>query len=542
MKKPSFFRQKFRSCTLKNLLVLFICLNINFNLHAEVPVLTEYNQFFKTGKYIGAIGLLEKLPSTETLDGQKHYLIALCYSKLQEYDKAIIHFELATKENNSKDDLYYEYGQALYAANELKAARKAFIESVNKKYNTSASIYYVAHISQLIDDYQTAKENYFLLIKDQDTEVKIKQIARFQLAETLLIMLREQVKEKNNLEYEVKKYILPLMNQAFATDKSTPLSFEISTRIQEIEKEFNLDPNLLANGRKISPKRYSAYFSQKIKFDDNISLTNEENNILPTKKESFIFESEAYAKYDFVIKKTIITSPEIRISFVKNSDQDSSEVYTNDAYSIYTNLKNKFEHKINSKPASFLFDFEYAKTNKDWNKIHKREPYSKNLNYGIGEAFNYFIFGDTSFKLKRKSLMGESEAINNTTYSISADQSVSLQSKNLLIALIEINFVNNYNNTSSSTNTFLGRIDYLIPEIMPKYTLGFALSSTLTDTLEQSETRGTELTLNPSVDLSKEVNDKMKISINYDFTKNKSKLSDYTYQKNVFSTELHYSF
>lgn len=538
MKKPSFFQDEFKPC----LLISFLAVFISLNLYAGSPALVEFNQLYKSGKYINAIDFLNKLESRETLNGQKHYLIALCYSKIQEYDKAIINFELAIKENNSKEDLYYEYGQALYAANELKASRKAFNESVNKKFNTSASLYYIAHISQLIDDYPLAKEKYLILIKDPATEVKIKQIAQFQLAETLLLIMRDPKVEKNKLEQDVENYILPLMNQALTTDKSASLCLEITARIKEIEKEFNLDPNLLINGRQISPKRYSAYISQKVKFDDNIALTNDENIVLPTKKESFIFESEAYAKYDFVLKKAIISSPEIRINFIHNSDQDSPEVYQNDAYSIYTNLKNKFEHKVSNKPASFLFDLEYAKTNKDWNKTHQRESYSSNLNFGIGESFNYFIFGDTSFKLKRKSLSGVNEIINNTTYSISADQSISLQSKNLLIFLFEINSINNYNNISNDTNTYLGRIDYLIPEIMPKYTLGLAFSSTLTDTKALNESRGTEITLNPSIDLSKEISNKMKFSINYDFTSNKSKLSDYSYQKNVFSTELRYSF
>jgi tetratricopeptide (TPR) repeat protein len=538
MKKPSFFSNNFNFYKFLPPLTIFLSLN----LYAQNPALVEYNQFFKSGQYSKAISSLLKLAPNETLDGQKNFLIALSFSKLQEYDKAITHFDLAIKEHNTNEDLYYEYGQALYAANELKAARNAFSESANKKFNVPASIYYVAHISQLLDDYIQAKDNYSLLIKNQETDPKIKQIARFQLAETLLLLMREKNMPKEELEKQVEKYILPLMKQALISDKTTPVAFEITNRIQELEKEFDLDPNTLKNGRRISPKRFSAYVSQKVKFDDNISNTNEENIVLPTHKESYIFETEAYAKYDFVLKKRIIITPEARINFSYNTDQDSPEVFQNDAYLLFVNLKNKFEHKVKNNPASFLLDLEYSSTNKDWNQTHKREAYSKNKNIGIGESFSYFSFGDTSLKIKRKSLTGESEAINSTTYTISADQSMVLRSHHLLIALLEVSLIDNFNNTSSSTNTYMTRFDYLIPEIMPKYTLGLALATTFTDTLEQKDTRGTELTLNPSIDLSKEVSDKMKISVNYDFTKNKSKLSDYSYQKNVFSTEFRYSF
>lgn len=77
---------------------------------------------------------------------------------------------------------------------------------------------------------------------------------------------------------------------------------------------------------------------------------------------------------------------------------------------------------------------------------------------------------------------------------------------------------------------------------MPKYTIDLALAITITDTKANKETRGTEVSLNPSVDLSKEINEKMKLSVNYDFSRNKSKHTDYDYKKHVFSTEFRYSF
>lgn len=515
---------------------------ISFNLHAQSPALSDFKNFFKNGQYAKAIKSLETVSADEAPDGQKYYLAGLGYSKLQEYDKAVTNFELAIKEKNPSVDLYYEYGQALYASNELKAARKAFKESVDRKFNVPASLYYVAHISQILEEHIVAKNNYTILIKNKEADIKIKQIARFQLAETLLVIMREKVKGKDELEKGVDKYIITMMKQAYKSEKNTPVAFEITSRIQELQKEFGLDPDLLANGKRISPKRYAGYLSQKIKFDDNISLTNEENNIQQSKKESYIFESEVYGKYDFVLKKKFIISPEVRINFVEHSDQENSEVYQNDSFSIYTNLKNKYEHILRSQPASFLFDIEFTSTSKDWRQQHKREAYATSTTLGIGEQFNYFSFGDTSFKMKRKAFSGENEAISNTSYSISGDQTVSLPNQHLLIALLEINFVDNFNNTSTNSNTFLTRFDYLIPEIIPQYTLGMALSTTITDTKEQNATRGTELTLNPSVDLSKAINEKLKMSLNYDFTKSNSKQSDYKYSKSVFSTEFRYSF
>ena len=77
---------------------------------------------------------------------------------------------------------------------------------------------------------------------------------------------------------------------------------------------------------------------------------------------------------------------------------------------------------------------------------------------------------------------------------------------------------------------------------MPQYTLGLAMATTITDTKEQKATRGTELTFNPSVDLARELSASSRISINYDFTKNKSDDTNYSYSKHVFTTEYRFSF
>lgn len=530
----------------KQCLLLSLVFLLNFKLYAQTSAFNEFNRLFKSGQYSQAISALEKIDSKDNLLGEKSYWMGLSYAKLQEYDKAITQFEMAIKEKSDKPDLQYEYGQALYAANEMKAARRAFEESANKKFNTPASLYYVAHISQILEEFPQAKDSYTSLIKNKEADDKIKQIARFQLAETLLMVIKEKFQDKNKdqekQEKNVEKYVIPLMKQAYKTDKSTNVATEIDQRIHEIEKEFNLDPDLLVNGRRISPKRYSGYLSQKIKFDDNISLTNEQNNVQQSKKESFIFESEADAKYDLVLKKRFIISPEARVNFIQHSDQDSSDVYQNDALSIYTNLKNKFEHTFNSQPASLILDLGYSKYYKDWKKIHKRSSYADDQSFSLGEMFNYFRLGESSLKFKRKSYNGVDKLISNKTTSISGDQTMSLPTGHILLTLFEADFIDNFNNSSTNTNTYLLRFDYLIPEIMPKYTIDLALAATITDTLDQNPARGTELSLNPSIDLSKQISEKMKIAVNYDFTKNKSKQSDYSYQKHVFSTEFRYSF
>ena len=509
---------------------------------AHASSLEEFYQYFKSGQYPKAITVLETLSTKEHNPSMKAYLAGLSYSRLQEYDKAIIQFEAAIKEKNTSSDLYYEYGQALYAANELKKARVAFKTSAENKFNTTASYYYVAHISQILEEFELSKTYYTLLVKDKNADTKMKQIAQFQLGETLLAMARDKSQEAADLSRRVEKFILPLFTNAYNLDKSSTLANEINQRKAELMIEFKLDPDLLVNGRRVSPKRYSGYVSQKFRFDNNISLTNEENNVQQSKKESYIFETEAYAKYDFILGKRYIISPETRLTYTEHGDQASPEVYQNDSFVMNFSLKNKYEHKVKELPASLLFDIDFSRTMKDWRAQKKREFYANSTTFTLGESFSYFAIGDTTLRIKRKNYDGESDAISNHTTSLSGDQTFFLPIQHLVVALFEASFIDNYNNSTSNTDTYLLRFDYIIPEIMPQYTLGLALGTTMTDTKEQEATRGTELSWNPSADLSKDLSDAAKVSINYDFTKSKSKDAAYSYNKHVFTTEFRYAF
>lgn len=513
---------------------------VSFNLKAESPSETQFNTYFKSGEYEEALVFLTKVNSTDFEAGQKSYLEGLTYSMLQDFDKSIKSFEKAISEHNQKPDLQYVYGQALYAANDLRAARKAFKLSASNNYKISVSNYYVAHISQILEEYLEAKKMFFEIIKSPETDTALSQISHFQLAETLLALAKNSNKE--NTTMFVSRSIIPLFKKAISLDKNAQIASDINQRLLEVQTEYGLDPDLLANGRRIPSKRYTGYLSQKINFDNNVTLTDASNNAQQTTKSSLLFESEFYAKYDFVVKKKLIVSPEIRYNFIHYSNSQDPDVYENNSYFINANLKNKYEHIINNQPASFLFDFDFGKTFKDWQQTHKREAYTESMSVGIGESFNYFDAGDTTFRLKIKNYTGVNESISNHTFSFSGDQVIFLTNQNLLIAFVEASLINNFNNPNTSFNTLMGRFDYIMPEIKPLYTIDLALATTLTDTLAQKDIRGTEITINPSIDLTKAITKEIKMSFNYAFTKNISKSNDYNYTKSIFTLGLNYSF
>ena len=509
------------------ILILMCSLLIAGNLYAQT-----FDSYFNEGNYEQAIKILEKDP---TIKNQSYHL-GICYSRLQEFDKAIPLLAKSIKEKNITPDIYYEYGQALYAANELKQARLAFQNSVKNDFNPAASLYYIGHISQVLEEYKIARNSFTTLIKNYPNEKKLKQIAQFQLAESTLVTLKEKTAP------QVNKFILPLLKEAEATDPTSTVAQEIDKRYHELLVEYKLDPDLLDNGRRVSSRRWDATFTQRVKFDDNVTNTSLENVTTPTTKESFYFETEGYYKYTFLFNKKFIVAPEVRVTFTQYDNQADSDIFQNDAYIINISDKNKYEHTAFNHPASLLFDIDYSKTAKDYNKVHKRDTYSKSINLTLGESLSFFNFGDSNFKIKRKDYIGTDTAINNHTYDLSIDQTIALASQNLIIIMADASVIDNYNNTSTSTNTLLTRCDFIMPEIFTHHTLGLALATTFTDTKDQQSTRGTETTINPSIDLSRDITKEMKMSLNYDFTNNNSKSSTYKYQKSVVTMEFKYVF
>lgn len=524
--------------------ILIAFFSAPFDLFAQAP--SEYIKFFNAEEYEDAILVLKTADEKKLGLGQRAYYLGLCYARLRKFDQAIEQFKIAIKAGDESADLYYEYGQVLFSNNFLKQARYEFSKSSGKNYKYTASTYYVAHISELLDDLVTAKANYRKLIRDSKTDKKFLQVSLFQYAKILLKMMRQEEErfrdvERNligldiNLINYIPKYILPLLKKAQDVDPNSELGAEIAQFTYSLTEEFRLDPNTMANGRRISPYRLYANISQRLKYDDNVAVTN---------FASAINETSLFAKYDFVgKKKKNIISPELSLSYTKHRDQENVEVYQNDSFSMSSAIRTKFEHSYNNQPATFLFDLEYSMYYKDWNYTHKRELYSKTMGFGLGEQFSVFNTGETYIKFKYSSYQDEPGYSKYKTYNISADQYVFLkEGQHLLITSIDLGKLDFYEYPLYSSDSYVARLVYLIFEPIPTYTLQFVMSATITDPKEQRVDRGYELTTNPSIDISKSLTNKLKLGINYNYIENSSKLEAYKYHKQIVATELSYTF
>jgi len=221
----------------KKIILIALLVVASFDLFAQAP--PEFDKYFNAEEYEDAIEALQAVGEKALTPGKRAYYLGLCYARLRKFDQAIQQFKTAIKEGDESVDLYYEYGQVLFSNNILKQARYEFSKSAGRNYKYTASVYYVAHISELLDDFVTAKANYRKLIRDPRTDKKFLQVSLFQYAKILLKMMRQEEEtfkdvERNLIRLDINlpnyfpKYILPLLKKAQEVEPNSELAAEIA--------------------------------------------------------------------------------------------------------------------------------------------------------------------------------------------------------------------------------------------------------------------------------------------------------------------------
>lgn len=523
----------------------FLYLSLLFSILYCSRLLANPNLFanfyvhFKQGAYVQAIESLERVRSSDQkVLATKEYLTALSLSRLQRFDEAIPHFEKAVRKKSDAEDLYYEFGQALYAANELERARIAFKKSYSADFKGPTSLYYMGFISQILEEFPLSITYFEKIIEDKEADSNSTQIAMFQKAESTLSL----EKTKKVSSSKVEKEILPMFQDAYAYDKNSDTSDDIKQRIVDIQKEFGLDPTKYRNGRKISERKINGFVSQEIKYDNNITNSNDQATVDTTQKDSFVFNTRAKVGGELDFDRRFSFRPEMQVTLLQHGDRDTPEVYTNDSLEYNPSAFLGYEHIFNSNPATLSMEVSFRHKEQDVNRAKEKEFHSKSWSYTLGEKLKIFSFGETGFKFKYKTYRSYLASLDNNIKTFSIDQLLITKKGHIWLFLINYDDTDNYNDTNSSTASTLLRADWLIPEIFPSYTFHMAMSFTLLDTKEQSDVRGTEVTYSPMLKMQKKISDSVKASVDYTYSKNTSDSVDKEYSKHVTTLELRYSF
>lgn len=518
---------------------LFSFSHLSFADTSENNLANAFKQY-KQGFYQKSLDLLENISGNAKIMQTKYYLQGLANNKLQAFDRSLVSFSKAKKYGSEAKDLYFEYGQALYANSELEKARKSFELSYKSNYKKSSSLYYIAHISQLLEEHKKAKKYYLMVIKTEKKDLKLVQVARFQLAESLLAM----AEKRKNVREIVQKYVLLQLEKAKNYLPNTDLSKEIAARKKELEKRYHLDPDIMRNGKILPNRRWSASFNRDLSYDSNVAFATEAPTaVVATESESYIHNTFVSMSYLFSPLGKYTIMPKLDLIKVKHTDRTNASIFTNDSYSVVGSLNNTFEHKIKGRQASFLLDVGYNYYARDVLATQDVSLFSRTTHILIGEKFNYFNVGSSKVTLKLQDQVGYIESINYKSTTLYMEQTGLTSKGNMWIFSFQSAFFDNYNAVENSTNQYTFNFNFYVPSIFYKTTFSAGMSVSFLDTKEQKATRGTEKNYSPTVSLSREVTKNVTATLSNTYTRNKSlDLANFDYKKNVSTIGLSVAF
>jgi tetratricopeptide (TPR) repeat protein len=510
-----------------------------FSNEQDEKTFIEVYKNFKDGNLNASAELLNTIPESSNLVGKKYYLLGVINNRLGDFDQSIKSFKKSISLKHRPYDIWYEYGQALFAVNELEKSRKSFMRSYNRKYKRDEALYYMGHISQILEQHKLAYRYFVKIIKNRKSNKQNKQIAHLQMAESMHNFIQKQ----KNPRKVVIKYILPLLKRGIKIDPKSGIAKDCEKRIKELWQQYDLDPNVMKNGRRLPKKRLTAFIEQDFTYDNNNTDSSEDSASSTLKDSTSIYKTTASIQKKYSFKRRFVLTPRMKFVYTEHSNQDNSLIFTNDSYSFNPKLQFSYEHKLFNQPASALMNMDYTYKAQDHSKTHNREYYSKTYNYSLGEKFHFFKPGETTMKYIYKENRNRDATLHTTTHSLQLTQIMVNKTGSLFIYLFQGDIIDNFNSVNDSTNVYLNRLDFIKPNFFLSSTLSLGFSVTLTDTKEQDATRGLEKTYSPSLGMAWKFKKKWKVNLHASYSKKDSKDTvDQIYKKYDAGISLRYSY
>ncbi|MCB9092226.1 MAG: hypothetical protein H6621_00725 [Halobacteriovoraceae bacterium] len=523
-------------------------------------------ELFKQGQYKQIIQDLEKLDPKHKNIADHLSLLAKSYFKVEDYKHAQKYYELLMKKA-PKDiplEAHYEYGQVLYTLDYPEKAIDAFKTSYKKKYNEILSIYYIGVILHAQGNNQEALKKYNAIINrefKEDSDNEIKQAALAQKAEIILTILVKELGGKDyKLEFDddgeikdyyfveeqkekIRKNVIGTLESAIEVRPQGEIVPAIQAKIQEISTKYDLNSDRMINGRTISQNRWTTRFNAIIGYDSNVVTVSDEAPTQPEEKSSETSQLQFLLRRKFIYDGRYFINPEIKMELDHYFNRDSGDIYQNDQYTITPAIRMTREHSMKGKPASFIFDIDYAQVERDRNQEEEYIFYSRSYSLALGERLQLFDIGESTFKIKNKITESYDPGIDSKTMTLQYSQFFNRQSGDRIIFVSNFNFTNNQSD-DLDTNSYSFILNYIMlsnSKWATFYTLG--ASVTLTDTLEQKDTRGIEKLYQPNISATKIFGKNIKLTGKYSYSKNDSKDNEnYSYNRHQLTLDFGITF
>jgi tetratricopeptide (TPR) repeat protein len=507
---------------------------------------------FRAGRYgatrrqldVLAVRLEAKGDGARALRGLVAYWRGVTANRQNEFTEATKFFEEAIRLDYRPKDIYYEYGQTLYAQEKLAPARQAFAESLRRGHKRAVCLYYLGFISQTLGDNKMAVTFYRAVEKLPPEEgSEVLQAARMQVADIYLA----QSERRPDAHKVVEGYVLPQYREALAVAPESALAADLRAKITELQQRYELILYRMRNGRPTPVPPYYLRLLQDFTYDTNPVFAATETTNSEAKQGSPISRTEAFGRHTFFYKNIMSISPEVRASYTRHL-QDAAEIRRNDNWVLAPAVRTAFEHMIGKRAAAVIADLDHAYTQRarnaelDYNADSELKFNSRITTATVGERVTgLWGAGDTTLRLRHRKFESYLDASDSAAWGLGVEHVLPRAGGQLWIFTIAHDRTR-VTDEAFDTNTTFARADVIFPAgkwgLIPQ--LGFGL--TLTDPLNDPD-RGQERTYNPSARVSKPFGLRWRAGLHADFMENVSKdKANFAYRKTFYGVDLEYVF
>lgn len=533
------------------LLIYLSVLFLQFNLVAQSiddqpKMMNEALQLYTSGRFQTALEKIIKLESDLELNKSENtlkkglfsYWKGMIHNRLQDFPAAIENFEKAIKSGYFPKDIYYEYGQALYASEKLAQARSAFKDSYKKGFKKGICLYYLAYLTQSLGDYKKAIKLYKSIEKlPADEQKDVFQPAHFAIGDLYL----KEAERRPDAISSIENYVLPQYQKAYDINPDSELALQIKTKMREVQQKYDLVLFQLRNGRPTLVPPYFLRLAQDISYDNNVIFAAQETDFSSSDTSSLVSKTDVLGRYTFYYKNLMGISPELRMNYSRYLKREPL-IYKNDNTLIAPAIRTNYEYSYKNKPAAVLFDIDYAYVEMDLNSKEDLVFSNRALTFMIGNKVNLINSGETIFRLRRRGFSSYNPDSDSTTNSFVIEQIMAQKSGQVFV------FIFNYDRTRVKnelfdTDVFSLRSDLIFPRYKDLFTPSVGLALNTTDPINDRDNRGREFQFNPNFKLSKTFQKRYRANFNYNFTRNVSKDKDsFDFKRQIYGLELEYLF
>lgn len=450
---------------------------------------------YDSGKYEEALKGLEQVQvkvadhvkNKTDIQGLIYYWKGLCYIKQNEFETGNEYLKKAMDIKFKASDIYYEYGQSLYALDKMKEARIAFKKSVRMKYKMAVSLYYIAYISQNLMDYKKAVSFYNAIEKlDDEEKADVLQAARMQVADIYL----KQVEKMPNTFQSVKKYVIPQYEKALKVNKKSKLANDIRAKIKKVQKRYDLMLFKMRNGVPTQTPRHFVKLSMLYGTNNNVNASDAQTLAsLESKDYSSVYSNaRLFGRYSLYPNSSYSISPEVSMDYTKYLS-DSDYIKPNNMLIYRAGMQVNYEHIYNNTPATLYLNFDYTNIEDDADADNTLAKASSKTTVTVSEGIQLWSGNPTTMRYK----LARSTAVNATnsysTNSIIWEQ-ILYKGSQTFFFYTAFDMTRYPKANTSNTNAATIRVDWILPTLGGVINPNFFVSDKMTNYIENTD-RGT---------------------------------------------------